>query len=185
MRFVNEKDDRRGRRLDLFDQPFQTIFKFSLDASPGLEEGKIERANGYVFQRWRDVASGDTQRKPFDDGSLADACLAGENRIVLTAASENVNDLADLVVAAEHRIHLSRTRIGSEINSELIQILRFTAARSTSRCGRPDARNIGSLRRLLIFRRAGDDSPEILAQRLLADFLEFTRDFAHQPCQIG
>src|SRR5260370_10069279 len=184
MRFVNEKDDRRGRRLDLFDQPFQTIFKCSRDASSGLEEGKIERADSYILQRWRDVAGGDAQRKPFDDGSLAAACLAGENRIVLTAASENVNDLADLVVAAEYRVHLSRTRIGSEINSELIQILRFTAARSTGRCGRPDARNIGSLRRLLIFRRAGDDSPEILAQRLLADFLEFTRDFAHQSHEI-
>src|SRR5260370_31970073 len=136
MRFVNEKDDRRGRSLALLDQPFQTIFKFALDASPGLEEGKIERANGYVFQRWRDVASGDTQRKPFDDGSLADACLAGENRIVLTAASENVNDVAALVVAAEHRINLSRTRIGSEFNRELLQILRFSGALTYSRSGR-------------------------------------------------
>ncbi len=107
VRFINEKDDRSRGRLDLFDQPFQTILKFSLDARTGLEEGKIKGADGYVFQRGRDVASGDTQRKAFDDGRLADTRFAGENGIVLAAASENVDDLANLVVAAKHGIDFS------------------------------------------------------------------------------
>src|SRR5260370_5366134 len=101
MRFVNEKDDRRGRRLDLFDQPFQTIFKFSLDASSGLEEGKIQRADSYILQRWRDAAGGAAQRKTPSDGSLSDAFLAGGNRIVLTAAGGNGQYLLDLVVPAQ------------------------------------------------------------------------------------
>ena len=45
----------------------------------------------------RHVAADDAQRQPFDHGGLADARLAGEDRVVLPAAGEDVDDLPDLV----------------------------------------------------------------------------------------
>ena len=133
--FVNEKDDWRGRRLNLFNKPFQAILEFSFDSGSRLEEGKIQRTDGDILQRRRDVARSHAQRKAFDDGRLADTGFAGENGIVLAAASEDVNDLANFVVASKDGIHFPRARIGSEIDRELIEILRFAAARSAGGTG--------------------------------------------------
>src|SRR6266852_6120272 len=119
--FVDEKDDGSGRRLDLFDEPLQTILKFSLDAGTGLEEREIERTDSYVFQRRGDIAGGYTQGKAFDDSGFADAGFAGENRIVLAAASEDIDDLANFVVAAEHGIDFSGAGVGGEIDGKLLQ----------------------------------------------------------------
>ena len=53
------------------------------------------------------VAGHDPQGEPFDHGRLADAGLAGEDRVVLPAAGEDVDDLADLDVAADDRVDLA------------------------------------------------------------------------------
>ena len=55
---------------------------------------------------WRKRAAGE----PFDDGGLTDAGLADEDRIVLRAAREHLDDAADLPVAADHRIELALAR---------------------------------------------------------------------------
>ena len=60
-----------------------------------------------------DVARGDPQGEPLDDGRLADARLAGEDRVVLAAADQDVDHLADLGVAAEDRVDLARLRARS------------------------------------------------------------------------
>ena len=59
------------------------------------------------LQRRRHVAGGDALRKAFDHRGLADAGLAGEDRVVLPPAHQHVDDLADFVVAAEDRVHLA------------------------------------------------------------------------------
>ena len=60
------------------------------------------------LQRRRDVAGGDAQREALDDGRLADARFAGEDRVVLPAARQDVDHLADLEVAADDRVDLAR-----------------------------------------------------------------------------
>ena len=69
----------------------------------------------------RHVAGGDAQGKPFDDGGLADARLAGQDRVVLPAAREDVDDLSDLQIAPEHRIDLTLLRPQRQIHGELIE----------------------------------------------------------------
>ena len=49
-------------------------------------------------------------RESFDDGGLADAGLADEDRVVLGAAREHLDDAADFLVAADHRIELALPR---------------------------------------------------------------------------
>ena len=52
----------------------------------------------------------DAPRQPFDDRRLADARLADEHRVVLRAARQHLDDAADLLVAADHRIELALAR---------------------------------------------------------------------------
>ena len=60
-----------------------------------------------VFQAFGNVAADDALGQAFDDGGLADAGLADQHRVVLGAAGENLDDAADLFVAADHRIELA------------------------------------------------------------------------------
>ena len=45
--------------------------------------------------------------EPLDDRRLADAGLADQHRVVLGAPRQHLDDAADLLVAADHRIELS------------------------------------------------------------------------------
>ena len=58
-------------------------------------------------ERLGHVAVHDPLRQALDDGGLADAGLADQDRIVLGPAGEHLHDTADLLVAADHRIELS------------------------------------------------------------------------------
>ena len=49
----------------------------------------------------------DPQGEALDDGRLADAGLAGQDRVVLPAARQDVDHLADLEVAADDRVDLA------------------------------------------------------------------------------
>ena len=54
----------------------------------------------------------------FDDRGLADAGLAGQDRVVLAAAHQDVDDLADLLVAADDRIDLALARPLGQVDGE-------------------------------------------------------------------
>ena len=64
---------------------------------------------------------GDALREALDDRRLADAGLAGEDRIVLATAHQHVDDLPDFLVAAENRVHVARLGLGGEILAEAIE----------------------------------------------------------------
>ena len=76
-----------------------------------------------VLQRGRHVAAREPQREAFDDGGFADARLAGEDRIVLPAAHQDVDDLPDLLVAADDRIDLAFARLLGQIDGESLERL--------------------------------------------------------------
>ena len=62
------------------------------------------------FRPFGHVAADDALRQALDDGGLADAGLADEHRVVLGAARQHLDDAADLLVAADHRIELVLAR---------------------------------------------------------------------------
>ncbi len=59
------------------------------------------------FKPFGHVAANDALRQTLDDGRLADARIADQHRIVFGAARQDLNDAADLFVAADHRIELA------------------------------------------------------------------------------
>ncbi len=72
MGFVDEENDRCGRRLHFVDQTLQAILKFALDARAGLQEREVEGVELNFLEWLRHVARSDAEREPFHHSGLAD-----------------------------------------------------------------------------------------------------------------
>src|SRR5213076_2432447 len=75
------------------------------------------------LQAFGHVAAGDALGQALDDGGLAHARLADQDRVVLGAATEHLDDAADLLVAADHRVELPLPRQGGQVAAVLLQRL--------------------------------------------------------------
>ena len=134
--------------------------------------------SGHVLERRRHVAASDPQREALGHRRLADARLAGEDRIVLAATHEDVHHLADLLVAARHRIDLPLARALGQIDGKAPQRLLFPHRRRRHRAARlPRRGERGAVGRLqAVLRRARDDPGEAVGQRVGRDPIELPRD---------
>ena len=121
--FVDEQDDGFGRRLHLVDDLAQALFEFAFHARAGLKQAQVQRQQRHVLQLRRHIATRQALCKSFDHRRLADARLAGKHGIVLPPPHEDVDDLADLFVAARHRVHLAFARALGQVDAELLQCL--------------------------------------------------------------
>ena len=109
VRLVDEQDDAAGcEDLHLLDHRLQAVLELAPDGGAGLHGGQVEREEPHVAQGRRHVARGDAQRQALDKRGLADAGLADDDRVVLPAPHQDVDDLADLAVAAQHRVDAAR-----------------------------------------------------------------------------
>ena len=95
---------------DLLEDRFQPLLELAAVLRAGDQRAHVERDDALVLQPFGHVAADDAAGQPFDDGGLADARLADEHRIVLGAARQHLDDAADLLVAANHRIELALAR---------------------------------------------------------------------------
>ena len=107
VQLVDEQDDAAGGRFDLLEDGLEALLELAAELRPRDERAEIERQNLLLPQRLGDVAGGDAQRDPFDDGGLADARIADQHRVVLGAARQDLHGAADLLVAADDRIELA------------------------------------------------------------------------------
>jgi len=118
---VDEQDDRRGRTLHLLDHRLEPVLELALHARAGLEQTQVKAAQAHSAQRLGHITRRDAQGKAFHHRRLADAGLAREDRIVLPPPRQDVDHLADLEVAADHRVDLALTRPGGEVLRELVE----------------------------------------------------------------
>lgn len=119
--FVDEQDDRPRALADLVDDVLEAVLELALHARAGLQQAEVEHLEFDLGQRLRDVTGGDAQGQAFDHGGLADPGLAGEDGIVLAPPQQDVDELADLAVAADHRVELAVTCALGERGGELIE----------------------------------------------------------------
>ena len=178
--FVDEKDDWRWRSLYFFDQSLQPVFEFALYASPSLQQSEIKGADRHILQRWRNIALGDAKRKSLDHRRLSHSRFAGQNGIVLTAAGQDVDDLADFKISPQNGIDLAGPGVFGQVDSVLVKIGCLAAFRA--RCGWLTRRFRQRLDYLLV--GAGDDGQEVFAQDFGLDLLELAADFPHQARQL-
>lgn len=168
VRLVDEQDDLPRRGLDLVDHRLEALLELALDAGAGLQRAEVEAQEVDVAQRVGHVAVGDRHGQALDQGALADARLADDDGVVLAAAPEDVDELADLEVAAEDRVDLAGPRRRGERGRETLERL-LLGARGRARGGRT-ARGGGRGQRGL--RRGGHDLLEVLLQLAGRDVIE-------------
>jgi len=108
--FVYEDDYRLGRALHFVDHRLQAILKLAFDSRTRLQQSQIKRAQGDILEWIGHITAHDTQCEAFHDRGLADPGLTREDGIVLSAARQDVNNLANLKVSAQHWVNLPGAR---------------------------------------------------------------------------
>ena len=138
VRLVDEHDDRLRAGLHFLDHALQPVLEFALDRGAGLQQAEVERQQFHALQLRRHVVLRNAQGQALDHRGLADAGLAGEDRIVLPATGQHVDHQADFRIAAEHRVQLAFARALGEVDAVLVEVrglARLAATRGrTGRC---------------------------------------------------
>ena len=88
---------------------------------PATTEARSSVTRRLSVSRSGDLVRDDALRQPLGDGGLADAGLADEDRVVLLAAAEHLDDALDLVLAADDRVELALARQLGQIAPELVR----------------------------------------------------------------
>ena len=108
---------------DLLQDGLQALLELAAVLGAGEQGADVEADDLAVAQGLGDVAGDDPLREALDDRGLADAGLADQDGVVLGAAGEDLDDAADLVVAADDRVELAVLGGLREVAPELLQRL--------------------------------------------------------------
>ena len=111
------------RFFDFLEHGLEAVFELAAILRAGQHRAEVERDDALVAQALRHVAGDDAARESFDDGGFANAGLANQHGIVLGAAAQHLDDAANLLVAADHRIELAAARQFGQILGVFFQRL--------------------------------------------------------------
>ena len=129
--FVDEQDDRLRAFLDLVDDVLQTILEFTLDAGSGLQQAHVEGVQFDTEQGGRYIFLRDAQCQPFHHRRLANPRLASQDRVVLPAAHQDVDHLANFTIAPDDRVDLAVPRPLRQVGGELVEGRCFASRSNT------------------------------------------------------
>ena len=121
VQLVDEQQDAPLALAHFLEHGLEPLLKFAAVLCARDQRAHIEREDGLVLQSLGHVAAHDALRQPFCDGRLADARLADEHGVILCFAREDADDVADLLVAADDRVHLPFAGTLDEIGAVLFQ----------------------------------------------------------------
>ena len=128
VQLVDEHDDVRVLGELLHDR-LQALLELPAVLRARDDQRDVEGEDALVGQEVRHVAADNLLSEPFDDGGLADAGLADEDRVVLRAAAEHLLDPLELVVAPDQRVELVLHRRLGQVAAELGEERRLLDAR--------------------------------------------------------
>jgi|GEM_PF-4805935 len=144
----------------------EPLFELSAILRTGDHARHVERDDALGLQALGDLPAHDRLRQSLDDSRLADARLADEDRIVLRAAPQNLDDALQLFLAPDYGIQLALPRQIGQIPPECVDCGRFL--RLSVRAAR-HTRGFESLwRRGFRFRRLGV-SPRMAGGNVLVE----------------
>ena len=115
VQLVDEEDHLALRVRDFLEHRLEPLLELTAVLRAGDERAHVERDDPLVLEPFGHVAADDAAGQPFDDGGLADARLADEDRVVLRAAREHLDHAADFLVPSDHRIELLLVRQLGEV----------------------------------------------------------------------
>ena len=123
VQLVDEGDDLALGVFDLLEHRLQALFELAAVLRARDHRTEVEGDEPSVAQRLGNVAFDDALCQPLDDGGLADAGLADQDGVVLRASREDLDDAADLVVAADDGVELARARERREVAAVFLERL--------------------------------------------------------------
>jgi hypothetical protein len=125
VQLVDEEDDLAVGVFDLLEEGLEAVFEFAAIFCACDHAGEVEGDDTLVFEYLGDIAEDDAAGEAFDDGGLAYAGFTDEDGVVLGAAGEDLDDAANLLIAADDRIELAASREFGEVFAVLFQGLEF------------------------------------------------------------
>ena len=123
VQLVDEQQDPALGGLHLGQHGLEPLLELAAVLRAGDQRAHVEGEDRLVPQALRHVAADDALGQALDDGGLADAGVADEDRVVLGLAGQDLDDPADLGVAADHRVELAGAGLGDQVSAVLLQRL--------------------------------------------------------------
>ena len=120
MQLVDE-DDHILTLRDLLHDGLEARLELAAVFRAGDERAQVERHHPLAGQNLGHFLGDDHLGQALDDGRLAHARLANENRVVLRAACKNLDDAFNFIAPADHRIKLVLLGKLGQIAAELIE----------------------------------------------------------------
>ncbi len=107
---------RVGLVLQRLEHALEALLEVAAVLGAGQQRAHVERVHAGFGQDLGHVVLRDAPGQALGDGGLAHAGLADQQRVVLAAAAQDLDDALDLVLAADQRIDLA-------VLGELVQVL--------------------------------------------------------------
>lgn len=106
------------------EQLLHALLEFAAELRARHERRYVEREERLVGDGVGHLAACDAQCQPFDDGALAHARLADQDRVVLLAAREYLDYALDLLLAPHDGVDLALAGHLREVYAELVEHVR-------------------------------------------------------------
>ena len=120
MHLIDEQDD-VAAGADLLEHLLQALLEVAAVARTRDQRPQVQRVELLVLERLGHLALDDALGQALDDGGLADAGLADQDRVVLGPPGEDLHDPLDLLLPADHRVQLALTSLLGEVATELVE----------------------------------------------------------------
>ncbi len=127
MQLVDEQNRVLGP-ADFVHHGLDPLFELAAVLRAGDHHRQVEHDHALVAEQFRNVAVDHHLGKALDDGRLADARFAQEDRVVFLPAAENLHDALDLALAADHRVELALPGQLREVAAKTVQSRRLAFA---------------------------------------------------------
>ncbi len=124
-----EEDDLAGRVPHRVEHAAHALLELSPELGAGHEGAHVEGDEALAREHLGHVAARDALREPLDDGRLADAGLAHEQRVVLAPPRQHLEYPAQLRVAPHRRVELALGGEARQVPAELLDGIALVGAR--------------------------------------------------------
>ena len=125
VQFIDEEDDAALGGDDRVAHRFEALLELATHLGPGDEVAHVQGQQALVEQGVRHLGVGDALGQALDDHRLAHPGLADQGRVVLLAPRQGLDDLGDLLLAADDRIQGMLARQFGQVAGEALQGVRL------------------------------------------------------------
>ena len=122
--YLVDEYDRVLGLAQFVEQLLHALLEFAAELRARYERRYVEREERLVGDGVGHLAACNAQSQPFDDGALAHARLADEDRVVLLAAREYLDYALDLLLAPHDGVDFTLSGHLREIYAELVEHVR-------------------------------------------------------------